>query len=204
MSRSGHCRRRWPMPRRLHPAASSMRLAVRQPAGVVACITSYNFPLVNMAGKGGSSARNGQHGRREARPPGSAGGGRAGAHPRRGRLPPRGRQPGREPGARRGRPPDRVTGRRHDQLHGIDSDRSADRRNRCEDDEAHAARARGQGGVPRARRRRREGRDRLHRFHLVVPFGTDLHRTHAGDRPQKPFRSGRRWPHQVRGSAESG
>jgi len=26
-------------------------LAVRQPAGVVACITSYNFPLVNMAGK---------------------------------------------------------------------------------------------------------------------------------------------------------
>src|SRR6202008_2562456 len=26
-------------------------LAIRQPVGVVACITPYNFPLVNMAGK---------------------------------------------------------------------------------------------------------------------------------------------------------
>ena len=35
----------------LAPGGLVNALAVRQPAGVVACITSYNFPLVNMAGK---------------------------------------------------------------------------------------------------------------------------------------------------------
>ena len=35
----------------LAPGGLISALAVRQPAGVVACITSYNFPLVNMAGK---------------------------------------------------------------------------------------------------------------------------------------------------------
>jgi phenylacetaldehyde dehydrogenase len=35
----------------LAPGGLINALAVRQPAGVVACITSYNFPLVNMAGK---------------------------------------------------------------------------------------------------------------------------------------------------------
>jgi phenylacetaldehyde dehydrogenase len=35
----------------LAPGGLVNGLAVRQPAGVVACITSYNFPLVNMAGK---------------------------------------------------------------------------------------------------------------------------------------------------------
>jgi acyl-CoA reductase-like NAD-dependent aldehyde dehydrogenase len=35
----------------LAPGGLVNALAVRQPAGVVACITSFNFPLVNMAGK---------------------------------------------------------------------------------------------------------------------------------------------------------
>ena len=35
----------------LAPGGLINALAVRQPVGVVACITSYNFPLVNMAGK---------------------------------------------------------------------------------------------------------------------------------------------------------
>ncbi|HEX4775990.1 MAG TPA: aldehyde dehydrogenase family protein [Acidimicrobiia bacterium] len=35
----------------LAPGALMNAMAVRQPAGVVGCITSYNFPLVNMAGK---------------------------------------------------------------------------------------------------------------------------------------------------------
>ncbi len=35
----------------LAPGGLVSALALRQPAGVVACITSYNFPLVNMAGK---------------------------------------------------------------------------------------------------------------------------------------------------------
>ncbi len=35
----------------LAPGGLVNALAVRQPAGAVACITSYNFPLVNMAGK---------------------------------------------------------------------------------------------------------------------------------------------------------
>ena len=35
----------------LAPGGLISALAVRQPVGVVACITSYNFPLVNMAGK---------------------------------------------------------------------------------------------------------------------------------------------------------
>jgi phenylacetaldehyde dehydrogenase len=35
----------------LAPGGLVNALAVRQPVGVVACITSYNFPLVNMAGK---------------------------------------------------------------------------------------------------------------------------------------------------------
>jgi phenylacetaldehyde dehydrogenase len=37
----------------LAPAALLGAVAVRQPVGVVACITPYNFPLVNMAGKVG-------------------------------------------------------------------------------------------------------------------------------------------------------
>ena len=35
----------------LAPGGLVSALAVRQPVGVVACITSYNFPMVNMAGK---------------------------------------------------------------------------------------------------------------------------------------------------------
>jgi acyl-CoA reductase-like NAD-dependent aldehyde dehydrogenase len=35
----------------LAPGGLISALAVRQPVGVVACITSYNFPMVNMAGK---------------------------------------------------------------------------------------------------------------------------------------------------------
>jgi phenylacetaldehyde dehydrogenase len=35
----------------LAPGGLISALAIRQPVGVVACITSYNFPLVNMAGK---------------------------------------------------------------------------------------------------------------------------------------------------------
>jgi acyl-CoA reductase-like NAD-dependent aldehyde dehydrogenase len=35
----------------LAPGGLVSALAVRQPAGVVTCITSYNFPMVNMAGK---------------------------------------------------------------------------------------------------------------------------------------------------------
>ena len=35
----------------LAPGGLISALAVRQPVGVVTCITSYNFPLVNMAGK---------------------------------------------------------------------------------------------------------------------------------------------------------
>ncbi len=35
----------------LAPGGLISALALRQPVGVVACITSYNFPLVNMAGK---------------------------------------------------------------------------------------------------------------------------------------------------------
>jgi len=35
----------------LAPGGLVSALALRQPAGVVACITSYNFPMVNMAGK---------------------------------------------------------------------------------------------------------------------------------------------------------
>jgi acyl-CoA reductase-like NAD-dependent aldehyde dehydrogenase len=35
----------------LAPGGLVSALAVRQPVGVVACVTSYNFPLVNMAGK---------------------------------------------------------------------------------------------------------------------------------------------------------
>ena len=45
------CHPRWPRPRRSPPVGWSTPWRVRQPAGVVACITSYNFPLVNMAGK---------------------------------------------------------------------------------------------------------------------------------------------------------
>ncbi len=35
----------------LAPGGLIGAIAVRQPVGVVACITSYNFPIVNMAGK---------------------------------------------------------------------------------------------------------------------------------------------------------
>ncbi len=35
----------------LAPGGLISAVAVRQPVGVVACITSYNFPMVNMAGK---------------------------------------------------------------------------------------------------------------------------------------------------------
>ena len=48
---SAPCRPRWPWPPRWPPAGSSAPWPLRQPVGVVACITSYNFPLVNMAGK---------------------------------------------------------------------------------------------------------------------------------------------------------
>src|SRR5205814_9442504 len=35
----------------LAPGGLMGAIAVRQPVGVVACITPYNFPIVNMAGK---------------------------------------------------------------------------------------------------------------------------------------------------------
>jgi len=49
--------REWPVPVRetpttaLAPGGLVSAIAVQQPVGVVACITSYNFPLTNMAGK---------------------------------------------------------------------------------------------------------------------------------------------------------
>lgn len=47
-------------------------LAVRQPVGVVTCITSYNNPWANPAEQDRPSARDGQHGRRETGPAGPA------------------------------------------------------------------------------------------------------------------------------------
>ena len=45
--------------RRSRPAGSSARSVSRQPVGVVACITPYNFPIVNMAGKLGPALATG-------------------------------------------------------------------------------------------------------------------------------------------------
>ena len=77
----------------LAPGGLISALALRPPVGVVACITSYNFPLVNMAGKVAPRAGHGQHRRREAGRPGPARRGGAGAHPGGGGLPARCRQP---------------------------------------------------------------------------------------------------------------
>ena len=52
----------------LAPGGLIGALARRAPVGVVACITSYNFPIVNMVGKIGPGARDGQHRRSCARP----------------------------------------------------------------------------------------------------------------------------------------
>ena len=49
--RSSRCRPRRCRPPRSRPAGSWARMARRAPVGVVACITPYNFPIVNMAGK---------------------------------------------------------------------------------------------------------------------------------------------------------
>jgi phenylacetaldehyde dehydrogenase len=50
----------------LAPGGLISAVARRAPVGVVSCITSYNFPMTNMAGKIGPGARHGQHRRRQA------------------------------------------------------------------------------------------------------------------------------------------
>ena len=77
---------------RARPRRHHRRDRLGAPVGVVACITSYNFPMTNMAGKLAPGAGHGQHRRGQA---GAAG--PAGRHPhgrglRRGRLPARRRQ----------------------------------------------------------------------------------------------------------------
>ena len=61
----------------LAPGALMGAYVNRQPVGVVACISPYNFPLTNMAGKIAPGARRGLHGRDEARAAGPAGDPRA-------------------------------------------------------------------------------------------------------------------------------
>ena len=73
----------------LAPGGLISAVALRQPVGVVACITSYNFPLVNMAGKIAPALAMGNTVVVKPAAQDPLDGGGAGADPRRGRVPAR-------------------------------------------------------------------------------------------------------------------
>ena len=151
------------------------------------------LPNGQHGGQSGAGAGRRQHRRGEAGAAGSAGHRGARPHPQRRRFPPGCGQPGQRQrsgllrsigGFRRG-------GLR--QLHGLDPGRGEDRRAGGPHHEAHAARARRQGCLRRLRGRGREGRHRLHRLDLVLPFRADLHRADTGrGAPQRVRSSARR------------
>ena len=132
-------------PPRSAPGGIIGGVARRAPVGVVACITSYNFPMTNMAGKLGPALAMGNTVVVKPAPQDPLGHRAPGRGVRRGRLPAgRGqRRRGRGPGAGRGA--GRVAARRHGQLHRLDRRRPAHRRGRRPRHEAPAAGARRQG-----------------------------------------------------------
>ena len=121
-----------------------------------ACISPYNFPLTNMAGKIAPGARRRLHRRDEARAAGPARDPRARRDHARGRLPAGRRQRRHVVDARARRRAHASRGHRHGVVHRLHRRRPADLRGRRQHDEAPAARARRQGrrGGPRRRRRR--------------------------------------------------
>ena len=135
----------------LAPAGLIGGVALRQPVGVVACITPYNFPLVNMAGKVAPALAMGntvvvkpapQDPLQVLRFAEIARGGRAA-----GRGVQRGDRVGR--GDRRGA--GRVAGRGHGVVHRLDVGGAGDRRGRRRRNQAPAAGARRQGRGDRLR-----------------------------------------------------
>ena len=144
----------------LAPGGLLGALAVRQPVGVVACITSYNFPLVNMAGKVAPALAMGNTRGREARRPGPPGRGGARAHPRGGGL----ARPAWSTWSTRPAPAPavsarRVAGRRHGELHRVDEvgtriAEAAGRSHEAPAARARAARARASSSTTPTSRRR--------------------------------------------------
>ena len=139
-------------------AASSAASPAARPVGVVACITSYNFPLTNMAGKLGPALAMGNTVVVKPAPQDPLG--VVLDVPRCSRKPASRRawstsSSGRP---RTGRGARRVTARRHGQLHRVDRRRPAHRRGRRPRHEAAADGARRQGRVHRLRRRRPQDR----------------------------------------------
>ncbi len=127
---------------------------IREPVGVVAAITPFNFPVHAERGEDGTGARGRMHGRAEAAPldaarrvpdrSGRGGGGLAG------------RRAERHSGRRRGRRGAlRQPARRHGDVHRIHRDGPPDHGERRRDGEEASARARRQERADRARRRSR-------------------------------------------------
>ena len=182
----------------LAPGGIMGAMARRAPVGVVACITSYNFPIVNMVGKIAPALAMGNT--VVVRPAGQDPLGviEIVQDPRGGRLPARRREHRDRIDARVGPGAGRVAGRRHGELHRVDGRRHADRRDRRPGSEAPAPRARRQGCGGRVRGRRSQDRDRDDRLGVGVPLGADLHRADPRDRPPLDLRPA------GRGSLEDG
>ncbi len=180
--------RRWPR------AGSSAAWSTASPLGVVACITSYNFPMVNMAGKVAPALAAGNTVVVKPAPQDPL------AIVELARIlndvgfPPGvvNLVNGNGPASSAALVDVRRRGLR--QLHRVDPGRRDHRREGGPHHEAHPARARRQGRLRRLRRRRREGGHRLHRVDLVLPLGADLHRTHPGRGAPQPLRPGARRP----------
>ena len=188
-------RRRCSRPRSRR-AALINAIARRQPVGVVACITSYNFPIVNMVGKIAPALAMGNT--VIVRP--------AGQDPLAiVKLVKLLEDVGFPPGV-----VNVVTGSTPESGEALVASPDVDmvsftgssgvgaphRRGRGPGHEAPAARARRQGRRARARRRRREERDRHDRLGVDVPRGPDLHRADAGDRAPVDLRPRGRGPGQ--------
>ena len=165
---SGPCRPRWRVATPLAPGRAHPRLAHRASrSGVVACITSYNFPLVNMAGKVAPALAMGNTVVVKPAPQDPLAVVELVADPRRGRVPARRRQPGRLGSTPR--PAAALvesTGRRHGQLHRLDRGRRrASPKPGARTMKRLLLELGGKGALPRLRRRRRrQGGHRLHRL----------------------------------------
>ena len=163
----------------------------RQPIGVVACITSYNFPMVNMAGKVAPALAAGNTVVVKPAPQdplaivelvrilNDVG------------FPPGRRQPGEREHA--GRPSaalvdaddvDCVSFTGSTQVGVTIAEKAARTMKRT------LLELGGKGACRRLRRRRRQGCSRLHRLDLVVPLRPDLHGADTGRRPPQRVRPG--------------
>ena len=167
-------------------------VARRAPVGVVACITSYNFPMTNMAGKLGPALAMGNTVVVKPAPQDPLAIVRLGEVFDEAGFPPG--VVNIVVGAGSEAAEALVASPHVDMVSftGSTGRRSAHRRGRRLRHEAPAARARRQGRRHRVRRRRPQDRHRRHRQRVGLPLRPDLHRPDAGARPARHLRPARR------------